>query len=126
MAKIQDIRGVVVGDDVRVDVTITSVRTGLTISKAWLTVKSNSSDTDVSSLVQADITTSATSKGQITNAGGSGTGTMYFVLANTATDDADEDFGYSYDVQLKMSDNSLYTPLTGKMYFTQSVTDATS
>ena len=126
MAKNQDIRGVVAGDDVRVNVTITSISTGLTISKAWLTVKSNPSDADASALVQAAITTSATSTGQITDTGADGTAGMYFILANTSTDDAEEDYGYSYDVQLKMSDGSLYTPLVGRMFFTQSITDATS
>lgn len=125
MAKISNIQSVVLGDDVRVNVSVTDITTGLTISKAWLTVKLSPSDDDPGA-AQAVITGTVSSDGQITNTGGAGTGVMYFVLSNAETDDLSPDIPYVYDVQLKMSDNSLYTPLVGKIVFTQSVTDATS
>lgn len=113
------------GDAVRrrvtIDRTASGVPTGVTITKAWLTVKAALSDADVDALVQNEITTSdVPGTGHIEN---DGTGDVDFVVrfdlvrADTlAIGSVDADGMRYFDVQVLASDGQPYTAENGLVY----------
>lgn len=121
------IKDVALGDDFRIQRIYTSLPTGLTISKAWLTVKRSDRDLDASALFQREITTSGTSSGQITDADTTGGSiAMFFEIVPANTAAAKPNIEYVYDVQVKTSGGQIHTLEKGKISFIRGVTDAVS
>lgn len=122
------IQEVAIGDDFRIQRTYTSLPTGITITKAWLTVKRSERDTDANALFPSKvITTSLNSSGQITDADTTGGSiAMFFDLAKTDTGAVNvlPNIPYIYDVQVKVSDGAIHTLEKGTIAFIRGVTDA--
>ena len=118
---------IVIGDDFTISRTYIDVPTGVTITKAWLTVKASDRQLDAAALMQLDITTSLTANGQITDADTTdGTIAMVFKLARAKTALALPNVQYGYDVQVKASDGLIHTMELGSMSFARGRTDATT
>ena len=123
----EKILDVVIGDDFRIQRTYTSLPAGLTITKAWLTIKTSEKTLDASALIQKSITAAITSAGSITDADTTGGSiAMYFDLTRTETATAQRNLPYVYDVQVKVSDGSIHTMEKGQIIFILGVTDAAS
>lgn len=71
------------------------------LEKAWFTVKANATQTDDEAIVKKSITTAATSSGQITNAGASGSGEFVFYLVNADTTKFVGGKRYQFDIWIK-------------------------
>ena len=121
------LKPIVRGDTRKVERTFTGLPTGITINKAWLTVKTTPSTSDPG-LFQLEITTSGTSSGQITDASTSdGQLGMYFVINGTQSASATGGAEYVYDVQVKdASSGAIHTLVMGTVTFYDGVTGATS
>src|SRR3954468_10819484 len=98
----------VAGDDLDVRRSVTGVPSGQTLTKAWLTFKTNRFDTDGHALLQKIITSTPTTSGQITDAGASGTGTIVFQLTNVETLALPIDIDTPYDIKVLTSANKVY------------------
>lgn len=123
----QRIRDFVCGDSLRVERTILSLPTGLTVSKAWFTVKADATALDAAAIVQLSITSTLTSSGQITDVGTtSGDGALRFTLTPAQTLLLTPEQVYVFDVQVLLSDGGIYTPVIGTIVGEQQVTIATS
>jgi hypothetical protein len=121
----EKIEPVVMGDDFTIQRTYTNVPTGVTITKAWLTVKASDRQIDADALMQLDITTSLTANGQITDADTTdGIIAMVFKLPRAKTALAQPGLQYGYDVQVKASDGLIHTMELGSISFTRGRTDA--
>lgn len=114
-----DIKGKIAGDDLRAKVTITGIPAGQTIAKAWLTIKTKKSDTDVAAVVQKVITTGFTHTGTDPV-----TCVMNLDLTAAETAQCKPLVSYEYDVQVKTSTGLIDTPLGGQIVFEKGVTDA--
>lgn len=112
-----------VGDAVRRRVTIdraaSGVPTGVTISKAWLTVKASPSDADPGLLQKEITTTDVPGTGQIEN---DGTGDVDFVVRFDLTRTDTLAIGEAavageryFDVQVLASDGNPYTAENGRV-----------
>lgn len=121
------LKPIVRGDTRKVERTFTGLPTGITINKAWLTVKTTPSTSDPG-LFQLEITTSATSSGQITDAStNDGQLGMYFVINGTQSASATGGAEYVYDIQVKdASSGAIHTLVMGTVTFYDGVTGATS
>jgi hypothetical protein len=123
----EKIEPIVMGDDFTVQRTYTNVPTGVTITKAWLTIKASDRQIDIDALIQLDITTSITANGNITDADTTdGTIEMYFNLPRAKTALAEANLQYGYDVQVKASDGLVHTMEMGTISFVRGRTDATT
>lgn len=121
------LKPIVRGDTRKVERTFTGLPTGITINKAWLTVKTTPSTSDPG-LFQLEITTSGTSSGQITDAStNDGQLGMYFVINGTQSASATGGAEYVYDIQVKdASSGAIHTLVMGTVTFYDGVTGATS
>lgn len=121
------LKPIVRGDTRKVERTFTGLPSGITIDKAWLTVKTSTSVGDPG-LFQVEITTSATSAGQITDASSSdGQIAMYFVISGTNSSAATGGAEYVYDIQVRDSVTSyIHTLVMGTVTFYDGVTTTTS
>lgn len=120
------LKPIVRGDTRKIERTFTGLPTGETITKAWLTVKTTPSVSDPG-LFQVEITTSATSSGQITDASSSdGQIAMYFIISGTNSALATGGAEYIYDIQVKTSTDTIHTLVMGTVTFFDGVTAATS
>lgn len=118
---------------VRIDRSDSGVPTGVTITKAWLTVKDAVGDADVDAIIQKEITTSdVPGTGQIED---DGTGDADFVVRFDLTRADTLAIGVEtpavkkrhFDVQILASDGYPYTPEIGKVWCHRTeVTQATS
>src|SRR5262245_30038044 len=118
---------IVMGDDFTIQRTYTNVRTGVTITKAWLTVKASDRQIDADALMPLDITTSLTTNGQITDADTTdGIIAMVFKMPRAKTALATPNLQYGYDVQVKASDGLIHTMELGTVSFARGRTDAVS
>lgn len=116
-----------VGDDIEVRRTITRIPTGQTVSKAWLTIKTDIAHTDAEAVVQKEIdTNSVAGVGQIENTGGAGTAVLRFELTKTDTKLLAPGKSYYHDVQLLTSAGKISTPFRGKTAAKSQVTLAES
>jgi len=123
----QRIKDFMCGDSLRVERTILSLPTGLTVSKAWLTIKADATDLDAAALVQLSITSTLTSSGQITDVGTtSGDGALRFTLTPAQTLLLTPEQVYVWDCQVLLSDGGIYTPCAGSIVGEQQITIATS
>lgn len=125
------IKDYVGGDDLSVVRTVANIQPGRTMTKAWLTIKAKAKDADPG-LVQKIITTAPQAGiGQITDAGGSGTGTLLFLLTPTDTQTTlVVGRKYAFDTQVKFDDGTIATlersEPDGYIEFEQGVTAAVS
>jgi hypothetical protein len=116
----------VAGDDLDVRRTVTGVPAGQTLTKAWLTFKTNRFDTDVNALLQKTITSAPTSSGQITDTGGSGTGVILFQLTNVETLALPIGIDTPYEIKVLTSASKVYTAEQGLYTSTRRITQAIS
>lgn len=106
----------VIGDDMTVPVSVSEV-SGVSITKAWLTFKTNK-DANDASVLQKIITSGFT---------GTTTVTFSFSLSKTDTAVFQPDTKYFFDVQILDSNNKVTTPIPdGEAVFQKGVTAATS
>jgi hypothetical protein len=133
MATTETIDDIVAGDNYELNVTITGVPTGQTLTDAWLTAKSAYSDADPGLLQKHVTTANQAGIGQITDdAAGDTVGAVRFDLlpADTAllvpTFPGRPALYPVFDVQVKTSTGMLYTPITGRIAASAQVTQATS
>ena len=117
----------VLGDDFEVPRIIGNLPSGVTLSKAYFTVKANESDLDADAIFQKTITSVLdNAQGQITDTGADGTGAYVFYLQAADTVLMTANVRYFYDIQLVLSNNRLKTPEKGQVWGVAEVTKATS
>ena len=114
------IDNIVVGDDCEVIRQIENVPLGTTLIEAWLTVKEDYWQNTV--IIGKHITTTGDINGQIEDSGGDTIGILRFRLSKDETILLHPHFEYDFDVQVKTSDGSIYTPESGKFTPYHSVT----
>jgi hypothetical protein len=120
------ITGLVAKDDIRIQRTYSGLPTGITLTKAWLTVKVSKSDPDPG-IFQIIITTVAGAGGHITDpASADGDLDLYFDISAAQSALLTPGRQYPYDVQVKDSANKIYTLEIGTIKLEQGATDATS
>lgn len=114
------------GDDLRITRTYTELQGGISISKAYLTIKRYAKDdNDVSAIVQKTITSSMQVSGEITdNDTTGGSIGMYFDLSKDDTSLLTPLIPYHYDVQVITIGNAVYTCEKGVIVMQQGVTHA--
>lgn len=120
------IKDVVIGDEFRIQRTYTGLPTGMTITKAWFTVKSSDRLADVDALFPSVVITGTlTAAGHITDADTTGGDlAMFFELTKSNTGEAVPGIEYVYDVQVKRSGGEIHTLEKGTIAFIRGVTDA--
>lgn len=118
----------VVGDDLKIVRTVTTIPAGDSLAKAWLTVKRRESQTDAEATFQKVITGSyAAGQGHITDSGAGDTiGGLFFELLAADTVLLTGDVSYYFDVQVKTANGAIYTPEKGTLTGRKQVTQATS
>lgn len=117
MAKRSNIIGKIVGDSLRVQLALTDLPTGRTISNATFLLKREQSDADGAALVTKNITSSVTTAGQITDVGTDDTGATYFDLSTSETAALLPQYYYWYLIRVTCSDGVVDTPIHGTIVF---------
>lgn len=117
-----EIEKIPVGGDFRIARTYTGLPSGVTISKAWLTVKLKEADADVAALIQLTITVSLTASGQITDASTPDI-TLFFDVSRTLTGNA-KPMVYYFDIQVQNSAGAIHTLEKGSIRFIRRITQA--
>ena len=126
-AKIVHLKDYTIGDDQPVDFTFTSWPSPQVLSKAYFTIKESLDDADADALIQKEITSTASSQGQITTTGSSGgTAIGYFIITKDDYGDIVPGRDYYFDIQPINDSGSLYTPIAGWITFKQGATRKTS
>lgn len=121
-----NLKPIVRGDFRCVERTFTGLPSGHTIDKAWLTVKPSLAAGDPG-LFQIEITTTATSAGQITDASSSdGQVAMFFNISGTNSAAATGGAEYFYDIQVRTTTGAIHTLAMGTVTFPDGVTAASS
>jgi len=121
----RDLQPIVRGDTKQVERVFTGLPVGITIDRAWLTVKENSNSADPG-LFQVVITTAIASVGRIFDASTSdGQLSMYFNINSTQTAAATAGRRYIYDIQARDgATNEVYTLVMGTVTFVDQITAA--
>lgn len=114
------IDNIVAGDDCDIIREIENVPLGTGLTDAWLTVRENYWSTSV--VLAKHITPSSTSSGMIEDTGTDTIGVVRFRLTKEETVVLHEHYEYDFDIQVKTSDGSIYTPESGKFVAHHSVT----
>jgi hypothetical protein len=128
----QYVAGFVVGDSLRLEREYKTIPVGVTIDKAWLTIKARLKDLDAAALIGPKvITVTQNAHGQIVNETSAITPTityigLFFDLSIAETVLLVPDRKYYYDIQLRGSDGALYTPERGDLKMKPQVTMATA
>ena len=122
----QKIRDFVAGDSLRIDRTVRGIPSGVTISKGYITIKTNQTDVDASAVLQLSITSTLSASGQITDTGADGTGAVRFTLSPANTLLLTPGTSYFFDIELIMSDAGIFTISKGTIKGLQQITIATS
>lgn len=128
------LRGQVSGDRFGVNRTVTKIPAALTMTKAWLTLKTNATDLDAAAVLQKTITSSfVAGSGQITDTGhdvvgppADRVGTLAFIVTEAESLQLGSARIYLHDIQIKFSDNSIGTLEIGDLLLDRGVTDAVS
>ena len=121
-----NLKPIVRGDFRCVERTFTGLPSGHTIDQAWLTVKPSLTAGDPG-LFQIEITTSATSDGQITDASSSdGQIAMFFNISSANSLAATGGATYFYDIQVRTTTNGIHTLVMGTVTFFDGVTSSTT
>jgi len=117
----------VAGDTFELHRTYTGLTAGVTIAKAYWTVKALATDTDANAKYQISVTSSSTAAGQIIDGNTNGGSVeLAFVATNTETLTLTPGQEYVYDVQVIDSNGQIYTLELGTICPQQGVTAATS
>ena len=118
--------GLYSNNDYSVQVTVLAVPTGLTVTRAWWTIKASQSDPDPG-IIQKNITTNpATGVGQITANGSSNqTAVLQFDFTPTDTTTLTPNRTYPFDCKVQYSNNTV-KPIIGDSDMTpgQAITQA--
>ena len=119
------ITGYVVGDNLEVRRTVTELPAAL--EAAWLTIKRHAREPDLAAVVAKVISTGDNpGTGHITIAGGVGVdGALRFDLTPTDTT-ALGAASWVYDIQVKLTNGTVYTPEVGTVDLTADVTRSTT
>lgn len=121
------ISGIVAGDDLDVQRTVTNIPSGQTLTKAWLTFQPVAGGADPGTLQKAITPSAVAGVGQITDTGASGTGVLLFQLTGADTLVLPiGGAGIAYDIKVLTSANKIYTVEQGKYVSTRRITLATS
>ena len=115
----------VAGDAFGLTRSVTNVPSPRVLTKVYLTLKKDPRDADPG-VLQLTITTSATSAGQITNAGGSGTGAFTFAVSSAQSAALGPLQTFVYDLKVIYDDGEPVTLETGTLTLERGVTAATS
>ncbi len=116
----------VAGDDLCVIREITGIPAGNVLTNAWLTVRDLEDFSGSSIIIQLTITTTATAQGEILDDGaGDGIATVRFDLTGTQTRTIGI-VGYPFDIQIKLDDSRINTPVAGTIQAEAEVTQVTS
>lgn len=116
------IKNLVIGDARRIKRVYSGLTAGITISRAFLTIKKSEKQADAAALVQKEITATQGIKGQITDtATNGGSIALYFDLDETDTLPA-KPIEYVYDVQVELSGGETHTLEKGTIGFIRGVT----
>lgn len=100
-----------------------AIASGVTITRAWLTVKNKVTDIDGDAIFQKEITTSLQPDiGQIENDGTADADPILRFDLTPVNTAAIGTRAKHYDVQVLMSNLKLYTPERGKIYASSQVT----
>lgn len=125
MADLQSrIENLVRGDDCDVIREIDNIPLGQTLTDAWLTIKEEFWDTDP--ILSKHVTTVSSTDGMIEDSGADTVGIIRFRLAKEDTATLYDFFEYVFDVQVKTSVGSIYTPEIGNLIVNADVTAETS
>lgn len=119
----QEIYNLVLGDDWTFDRTYKGAPTGTNIVKATMTIKEDEEEADVEAAAQVEVTSSASSSGQITNNGNAGTVALWIKVPHAKTT-LMESQRYVYDVQLEHANGNKITVEKGNLYTISEVTRA--
>jgi len=111
------------GDAFGVNRTITDIASGRLLTKAYLTAKALPGNADPG-VFQLTITAVASSAGQITNTGASGTGSLVFTVTSAQSALLDSTLTYVYDIKVIYDDGEPVTVEVGTIDVTQGVTAA--
>lgn len=125
----EDINNLVVGDTWAFRRTYEGLPPGATVSKAWLTIKRDHSQTDnAAGVIQIPITTTETADGQIEDATTASDGkiTVYLVVSKTLTAGLQWWTRYYYDIQVLLSTGEIHTCQRGEMRTVPGSTAASS
>lgn len=120
------ITGIVAGDDLDVIRSVPGVPATQTLTKAWLTLKTNVGDADPGLLQKAITSSLVSGVGQITDTGALGTGAILFQLTGANTLALPVGTNIYYDIKVLTSASKIYTVEQGKYYATPRITTATS
>ena len=116
----------VAGDDLCVIREVTGIPAGNVLTDAWLTVRDLEDFLGSSIIIQLTITTTATSQGEILDDGaGDGVATVRFDLNGTQTRTIGI-VGYPFDIQIKLDDSRINTPVAGTIQAKAEITQVTS
>jgi len=116
----------VAGNDIRVQREYTGLPAGVTLSKAWMTVKAVKTDPDPG-IFQLIITTVLSSAGRITDADSAdGILAMFFDISKVQSALLTPKVKYNYDVQVMDLTVKIYTLEIGTIKLEQRVTSASS
>jgi hypothetical protein len=121
----EEITGYVAGDDLTVTRTVTNLPEAM--AKAWFTIKRYHTQSDDDAQIQKEITTDdEPNVGQITDAGGAGEdGALRFDFTAEDTEGL-SDHKWTYDIQIKLSDGTVFTLEKGSITLTMDVTKTTT
>jgi hypothetical protein len=117
---------IAIGDAKRIERTYTTLPPGITIEKAWMTVKLSDRQLDADALFQKAITINSSAAGQITDADSTnGDLAMFFDLVKADSLNAVPGRLYLYDIQVKRTGESkAHTLEMGTITFVRGITDA--
>lgn len=101
---------------------ITRVPAGKVLEQAWFTVKKKATDPETEALMKKSITMAATSDGQITNSGASGTGSLYFILTTVDTTKLKPHIVYVFDLWVKLTGIDPILAETGRLIAQSAIT----
>ena len=118
------ITGFAAGDDLDITRSVPGVPATQTLTKAWLTLKTNVADVDPGLLQKAITSGAVGGVGQITDTGASGTGTVLFQLTGTNTLALPVGTKIYYDIKVLTSAAKIYTVEQGRYYATPRITTA--
>jgi hypothetical protein len=115
----------VAGDDLCIIREVTGIPAGNALTDAWFTVRDLEDFGGSTIIVQLTITTAQTSAGQITDDGaGDGIATVRFDLTGAQTRTIGIE-GYPFDIQIKLDDARITTPVAGTIQAEAEVTQVT-
>jgi len=105
----------IIGSDRRVNLSLTGLPTGRTITAASLLIKTRQSDADAEALITKTITATQSASGQITDAGTDATAAVYCDISHTDSAGLTANKIYHYFIKLTCSDGVIDIPIRGQL-----------